>query len=94
MLLYHRTPHGDTILAEGFKDAEGSYGTSRLWRGVWVSAGDAVTANEGAEGEDVVVVEISEATVSEFEWVEEGKPYREFLVPAAILNTGRVRRAI
>jgi len=32
-----------------------------------------------------------EARVTPFEWIEEGKGYREFLVPAVIVNTGKVR---
>ena len=37
-------------------------------------------------------MEIEPDLVAPFEWIEEGKPYREFLVPAAVLNTqGLVR---
>jgi hypothetical protein len=32
------------------------------------------------------------ADVSRFEWIEGGKPYREWLIPASIVNTGTVRR--
>jgi hypothetical protein len=42
--------------------------------------------NEGAEGEDLLVVEMPENVVEEYEWVEEGKTYREFLIPAKIVN--------
>ena len=31
-------------------------------------------------------IETTEDRLAEFEWIEEGKPFREWLVPAAILN--------
>jgi hypothetical protein len=31
-------------------------------------------------------IEIAEEVVAPYEWVKEGKPYREWLVPAAVLN--------
>lgn len=37
MRVYHRTPNAYTILAEGFRDGEGSYLTSQTVRGVWVN---------------------------------------------------------
>ena len=40
--------------------------------------------NEG--GEALLQIDIAEDLLAEFEWVEEGKPLREWLVPAAVLN--------
>lgn len=34
----------------------------------------------------LLAVEMPEETVLFYEWVEEGKPYREFLVPAEVVN--------
>lgn len=85
MLLYHRTEHGGAILADGFRDAEGYYMTAHLFRGVWV-ADWPLDCNEGAKGDDLLVADVPECLVAEFEWIEDGKGYREFLVPAAILN--------
>lgn len=85
MQFYHTTNHADAILAEGFRDATGPYMTARLWTGVWL-ADRPVDANEGVIGDTVLVLEIPEAVVKPYEWVEEGKPYREFLVPAEIVN--------
>jgi hypothetical protein len=39
-----------------------------------------------ASGETVLQVEIAEEILTPYEWVEEGKSYREWLVPADILN--------
>ena len=85
MLLYHRTDARDAILAEGFRDAEGDYLTDRLHGGVWLS--DRILyANEGVAAADVIDVDIPEEIVAPFEWIEEDKGYREFLVPAEIVN--------
>src|SRR5437867_3558114 len=65
--------------------------TERMWRGVWVSADEPLTVNEGAgTARDILVIDVPENLVAGFEWIEEGKPYREFLVPAVILNAHEV----
>lgn len=50
--------------------------------------------NEGASGDIVleVTIDLPESKVAQYEWVEEGKGYREFLVPAELINaTSSVR---
>jgi len=42
-------------------------------------------ANEGAYGDSVLYVDVPEEIVAEYEWVQD-IGYREFLVPAEILN--------
>jgi hypothetical protein len=60
--------------------------TAREWSGVWVSDRP-LDANEGAEGEVLLAIDgLGEHEVEPFEWIEEGKEYREFLVPADVLN--------
>lgn len=86
MKLFHRTYKAQAILAEGFKDATGTYGTGIEFTGVWFSANEPLDPNEGAWGDTVLVVEIPEDQIIEYEWVEEGKPYREFLIPAETVN--------
>jgi hypothetical protein len=85
MLLYHTTYNADAILGKGFKHGTGCYMTDRLWSGVWLSDRP-LDANEGAKGDTVLVVEMPEDEVVFYEWVEEGKPVREFLVPAEVVN--------
>ena len=46
--------------------------TAERYRGVWVSDRPR-DSNEGAAGEWVLMVDIGEADLSEWEWVEEGK---------------------
>jgi hypothetical protein len=84
---FHRTTADRAlqIFKEGFCDGEGSYGTSNVYRGVWLS-NVPLDVNEGAEGEVVLTVRLRSDLVSDWEWVEESKGYREFLVPAALIN--------
>jgi hypothetical protein len=83
MRVYHRTPAAHQILADGFRDTEGSYLTDRLWKGVWISDRP---LDEGAAGGDVLTLDIPDDVFREYEWVEEGKPNREALIPAHLLN--------
>lgn len=92
---YHVTSEGAvwSHLAAGYRDATGLYLTSDEHTGVWLSDRP-LDINEGIEGDVLLVVDIAAELVTPYEWVEEGKPYREFLVPAPVLNAhGRVRRA-
>ena len=89
MRFYHRTSTeaAQAILREGFRDTTGTYMTDEEFTGVWVSERP-LDCNEGAWGDVVLQIEL-EATAEEladFEWVEEGKPHREWLVPASLLN--------
>jgi hypothetical protein len=85
MRLYHRTDHAQAIRDGGFVDGEGYYLTAHVHCGVWVSD-QPLDGNEGAFG-DVLEIEVPEEVAVPFEWVEDGKGYREFLMPASILNT-------
>jgi hypothetical protein len=89
MLLYHRTSAAgaDVILRSGFKDATGAYVMGREWSGVWVSDRP-LDESEGARSRHLLVVRlnVTEAELADYEWVEEGKGCRESLVPAALLN--------
>jgi hypothetical protein len=45
-------------------------------------------ANSGAWGDTAIAVDLplSKADLDQYEWKEEGKGYREWLIPAAIIN--------
>ena len=90
MKLFHRTPAAETILRQGFRDAAGYYVTDRLHEGVWLSTVPP-DATDDAWGTDLLEVDIPEADVAPHEWIEAGNPYREFVVPAAIVNRFPVR---
>ena len=48
----------------------------------------------GTSGEALLQITIAEDLLAAFEWVEEGKPYREWLVPAAVLNEAATVRLL
>jgi hypothetical protein len=90
MILYHRTNRkaAESILCDGFMDGEGTYLTDRVWRGVWLSDRP-LDENEGACGDVLLRIHVSvpaREIGNKYEWVEEGKGYREFLIPAEVLN--------
>lgn len=88
MKLYHGTTltARTAILADGFRDGCGHYMTRREHRGVWLSD-RLLDENEGVSTEAVLIVDIDASLIGPYEWVNEpSMGYREFLVPAAILN--------
>ena len=86
MKAYHRTFHAAEILREGFRDTTGTYLTDREFTGVWVSDRP-LNIDPGGDGDVILILDIPDEIFVEYEWVEEGKLYREALVPAAILNS-------
>jgi hypothetical protein len=90
MTLYHRTtkPNAEAILAVGFNDGEGFYGTTMLTSGVFLSDRP-LDVNEGARGDVLLEVhlELTNEEIDWYEWKEEGKPYREWQIPASLLNS-------
>ena len=86
----------EAILREGFRDGTGSYGFATITlTGVFL-ADTPVDINEGATGDQVLAVEIADdSLLADYEFVTDGTPsgtYREWCVPAEIINThGRVR---
>ena len=95
MIVYHRTSaeSADLILRDGLQDARDKYMTDREFEGVWISDRP-LDANEGVWGDVLLRIDLSGLTaddLADFEWVEDGKPHREWLVPADLLNrSGKV----
>jgi hypothetical protein len=87
MLVYHTTPKPYAILSKGFKDGTDYYLTRTLHTGVWF-ADVPLDENEGARGETTLCLVIPPKVFARAEepWVEEGKPYREALIRAAVVN--------
>lgn len=89
MRLFHSTTAvaAASILTVGFRDTTFTYLTGRLWTGVWLSDRP-LDGNEGAAIGALLAVDLDLADdeLAEFEWVEDGKPYREWLVPAEVIN--------
>jgi hypothetical protein len=94
MKLYHRTTVGNAekILSGGFVDREGKYMTNLTHRGVWLS--DRPLDGETVDFDTLLEVDLclSIAHLTEYEWANQGYPYREFLIPASIVNAkGKMR---
>lgn len=90
VILFHRTTaeNARRILAAGFRDRAGTYMTDQMWSGVWVS-NVPLDANEGMRGDALLRVCLDPSVnIGDFEWIEEGRLYREWLVPAHLLNEG------
>jgi hypothetical protein len=85
MKVFHRTNDAQEILLTGFLDSTDSYMTSENYTGVWVSD-DPLDMNSGANGDILLAIEIPEELFKQYEWIEDGKPYREALIPAVELN--------
>lgn len=81
------------ILAQGFRDGDGSYGTEIALTGVWVSE-IVLDENEGACGDAVLQIEahVSKRDLSSYEVKEGGKPYREWCFPARLINKGKITK--
>jgi hypothetical protein len=90
MILFHRTTPtaAASILPNGFIDRTGTYMTGQEFAGVWLSDVP-LDYGQGAKGTTLLRIHtaLTEGDLSEFEWVEDGKPYREWLVPADLINT-------
>jgi len=83
------------VLHTGFQNHRSNYLTDSEWEGVWISS-KPLDCNEGLPIKATVLLEIdlalSESDIADYEWTEEGQSYREWLVPAALLNAhGKVR---
>ena len=95
MRFYHTTTSDGarSILSNGFRDREGYYLTKHLWKGVWL-ADRPLDCNSGADGDFLLEVHLDIDEVAKYEWIEEGKSYREFLIPAELINShGKIRVA-
>jgi hypothetical protein len=89
MVLYHRTnpQAAEAILQQGFRDDTKNYTTEDPYSGVWLST-EPLDENSGASGDIVleVTTKMTESEIAQYEVVEEGKGYREFCIPAAVIN--------
>ena len=87
MYLYHRTSAAGVkdILQDGFLDTTGYFLRGHAFRGVWFSD-DPFTPGERTVGDTVLCLDIPEPIIAEYEWKDAWTPYREWLIPAALLN--------
>jgi hypothetical protein len=85
MKLYHPTRHAEEILRDGFGENSGAYLTESDRSGVWVFDRPVDKRLGGGQDADMLILDIPEAVVLPFE-TEGNFPYRQFLMPAGLLN--------
>ncbi|PYN68655.1 MAG: hypothetical protein DMD93_09470 [Candidatus Rokuibacteriota bacterium] len=87
MKLFHRTTakNAKAILAKGFTDATGSFGTTDRYTGVLLTSQPV-----DIDTIDITLIEVEldldEDALAAYERPEKGKSYREWLVPAVLVN--------
>jgi hypothetical protein len=93
MHLYHVTDRGSAegIISRGFEDAEVIHDNDELLIGVWLSdrclAGeDDVGPRLGPVADVALSIELPAEMVEAHERRDSAKPYREFCIPARLLN--------
>src|SRR5687768_7581613 len=96
MEFFHVTSakNASAIEGKGFKDSRGYFMTDSKLKGVWNSDRPLDCNDMGTIIKDPAVfeIEIEESLVQPYEFNDERTSYREWLVPAAILNASRYRR--
>ena len=85
--LYHLTnaERVEAILREGFKDQPGNHGTDDE-----LSGNRPLDSNEvGGPDENLIILLVTFSVplseLADYEWVEEGRDYREWLIPADVI---------
>jgi hypothetical protein len=83
--LYHPTRHAAEILRDGFGERSGAYLTATDHSGVWLFD-QRLEQHVIDKTLDVILeLEMPESVAAPFEW-HVGLPYRQFLMPAALVN--------
>jgi hypothetical protein len=89
LVFYHRTTAEDarSIIESGFRNSTGYFLNNRTWTGVWLSS-IPVESEHGFERDALLIVrlELDEQELTRWEWAAEGCTYREWLIPANLIN--------
>ena len=102
MRLYHGTTlaNAGQVAKNGFQDVTSNFGLYSAASGEPVNTtgvffSDLVLdENEGICSEAYFVLEIPDEHLASYEWMEEGKGYREWCIPAALANSFFTNRTI
>jgi len=84
MHVYHRTALAGEIFATGFQESELSSPVP-VSPGIWVSDVP-LSFQDGARGWTVLVLDLPEAEIAQYEVVRPHSPSRQWCIPAAVLN--------
>jgi hypothetical protein len=85
MKLYHPTMHAADILRDGFGEKSGAYITAGDHSGVWMFDRPVDRRMGGGDDADILEIDVPETVALPFE-TPGNLPYRQFLMPAGILN--------
>ena len=89
MKLYHWTLNKKAVEKNGFVDG-GEYSAHGI-RGVWF-ADQILGSLDGVDkGSNLLTVEIPEDIIKPFEWKDKGAGYREWCIPAKIVNKYKIK---
>ncbi|MFB3120347.1 MAG: hypothetical protein ACE1Y2_07445, partial [Stenotrophomonas maltophilia] len=102
MRLYHGTTlaNAEQVASSGFQDVTSNFGLYSAASGEPVNTtgvffSDLVLdENEGICSEAYFVLDIPNEHLASFEWMEEGKGYREWCIPAALANSFFANRTV
>ena len=102
MRLYHGTTlaNAEQVAGSGFQDVTSNFGLYSAVSGAPVNTtgvffSDLVLdENEGVCSQAYFVLEIPSEHLASYEWMEEGKGYREWCIPAALANSFFIDRTI
>ena len=96
MKVYHATTKDSAhkICSDGFRDATETYLTANEYTGVWVSNWPMNDGDMMGQFDACFEIDIDDKLLANYEWIEDFKPYREWLVPADILNKSGTTREI
>jgi hypothetical protein len=90
VILYHAVRDqatAETIFAQGFRDARGYDSADRWWRGVWLFDLPLLDTGRGRVGAALLIrVDVPQGIADAYESVQQHAIYREWLIPADILN--------
>jgi hypothetical protein len=97
MRLYHRTTmaNAELILRDGFVDRLDRYTSDFDVQGVWFS--DQPKVMDECDSEEAVVsidLDFRTKSLSSFEWTEDETSYKEWLIPAELVNSKMTRKRI
>ena len=86
---HSNTADTETVFKDGFRVVMEFHHAGQEWTGVWVSSEPLAWSERQYlnSANTVFTIEIPEESIAEFEWVEEGKMIREWLIPAKLINS-------
>ena len=91
MKLYHWTINKKAIEKNGFIDG-GSYSDHGIGiRGVWFADQILGPLDGVGKGSQLLIVEIPDDIINKFEWKEQEAGYREWCIPAKIVNKYEIK---